>query len=82
MVTGSGAANVKMFESWRSAHICLSPNVLNGEAGTRLLSASASSLAASAALSEEELCGISMSCGNNFTARAMRSALVFVIYIV
>ena len=48
-----------MSDSWRTARIWASPSVLNGEAGAGCKRASASIRAASAALSAEEVAGMS-----------------------
>ena len=59
----AGAAALKISAILRSAHICSFSRDGKGEAGAGFMSASVSNLADSAALSPEELCGISMSCG-------------------
>ena len=73
---------VKSSESCCSACIWASPNVLNGDTGAGLRSALANMLAALAALSVDEVAGMSMSCGKKSTVRAIHSALVFVTYTV
>ena len=79
---GSGMVVLNRSDSWRMARICLLPNERKGDAGAGCRSASASILAASAALSVDEVVGILMACGKNSTVRAMRSARVFVAYTV
>ena len=78
----SGRAHENSSESWRRARIWAFPNVLKGDAGVGLSSASANILAALVALSADDVVGMSMSCGKNSTVRAIRSALVFVTYTV
>ena len=51
---------------------------MNGDAGAGFIKAEVSSLAASAALSRDDVFGICMSCGKKATVRAMRCARVFV----
>ena len=75
-------ATEKSLERRRMAFSWSSPSVSNGDAGAGSRSASTSILAASAALLDAELLGILMSCGKNSTVRAIRSALVFVMYTV
>ena len=78
----AGAAVLKISVSLRSARIFSLPKDRKGEAGAGFMSVSVSILAASVALSPDELCGISMSCGTNSTVRAIISTLVLVMYIV
>ena len=56
----SGIAHVNSSESCRSARIWASPNVLKGDAGAGLSSASANILAALVALLADEVAGMSM----------------------
>ena len=77
-VGGRAVATEKISASCCIARICSLPRVSKGEAGAGLRRASASILAASAALSDDELCGMDISCGKNSTVRAIRSALVLV----
>ena len=58
-----GAAALKISAFLRSACIYSLPRDGNGDAGAEFMSASVSNHAASAALSADELRGISMSCG-------------------
>ena len=57
------------------------PNERKGDVGVECNSASASILAASAEMFVDEVVGMLMSCGKNSTVRAMRSACVFVAYV-
>ena len=83
LVSSTGSAAVeKMSASCRTARIWSSPRVLKGDAGAGLRSASASILAASAALSADDVWGMSSSWGKNSTVRATRSARVCVMYVV
>ena len=77
-----GTATVKRSDNWRRARICSLPIVLNGDAGAGLCSASVSILAASVALSADDVVGMAKSCGKNSTVRATRSIRVFVTYTV
>ena len=64
--------------SWRMARIYVLPNERNDEAGAGFSNASASILDALAALSAEEVAGMMVLWGENYTVRTMRSDLVFV----
>ena len=79
---GAGMVHWKSSASLLTARICSVPSVMNGEAGIGLRRASASMRAAVIALSVDDVAGIIMSCGKNSTVRAIRSALVFVMYTV
>ena len=69
----------KRSESVRRALVYSVPKIRNGEAGAGCRSALASILAASAALSLDNVAGMAMSCGKKATVRAMRSARFLVI---
>ena len=73
-----GMVALKRSASWRMARICAFTNERKGDAGAGLSSASASILAASAALSAEEVASMVVLCGKNSTVSTMRSDLVFV----
>ena len=78
----SGIVHVNISESCWRGRIWAFPNVLKGDAGAGLSSASDNILAALIALLADKVAGMSMSCGKNPTVPAMRSALVFVTYTV
>ena len=73
-----GIAALKRSESCWRARICSLPKVMNGDAGAGLSKAEVSSLAASAALSLDDVAGIFISWGKKVTVRAMRCARVLV----
>ena len=74
----AGMVALKRSASWWIVRICAFPNERKGDAGAGLSSASASILAASAALSAEEVVGMMVLCGKKSTVRKMRSDLVFI----
>ena len=78
---GSRMVALNRSDSWRMARICSLPNERKGDAGAGCSSASASILTTSAALSVDEVVGMLMSCRKNSMVRTMRSARVFVAYI-
>ena len=74
-----GIIALKRSASCRRARICSLPKVMKGDAGAGWSKAKVSSLAASAALSRDDVAGIFILWGKKGTVRAIRSARVLVI---